>query len=109
MLEHARLLADWFGEARGVRAFRKQSIWYTKGFPGGTHLRRELVEINTLDDLAATLAKADPDLPFPPSAMRVPRGKKSGTQRVALPEGYLDDLDDATPPGPEAEEAISGG
>ena len=47
--------------------------------------------------------------PFPPSAMRVPRGKSAGTQQVSLPEGYLDDLDDATPPGADAEDAGSGG
>ncbi len=42
--------------------------------------------------------------------MRMKRGKRSGTQRVALPEGYLDDrYEDATPPGPEAESADSGG
>jgi hypothetical protein len=41
--------------------------------------------------------------------MRVPRGKTAGTQRVALPEGYLDHLDDAVPPGAEAEAADSGG
>ena len=41
--------------------------------------------------------------------MRVPRGKTGGTQRVALPEGYLDALDDDTPPGILAEAADSGG
>jgi len=41
--------------------------------------------------------------------MRVPRGKTAGRQKVALPEGYLDDLEDATPPAPEAEAADSGG
>lgn len=41
--------------------------------------------------------------------MRVTRGKTAGTQTVALPPGYLDDLDDATPPGREAEAAESGG
>jgi hypothetical protein len=39
----------------------------------------------------------------------VPRGKTSGTQRVVLPEGYLDHLDDETPPGPAAEAEDSGG
>jgi hypothetical protein len=35
---------------------------------------------------------------FPPSAMRVVRGKATGVQRkVALPPGYLANLDDATP------------
>jgi hypothetical protein len=51
----------------------------------------------------------DRTLPFPPDAVRVPRGKTAGTQKVALPEGYLDHLDDATPPGPDAEAADSGG
>jgi hypothetical protein len=42
--------------------------------------------------------------------MRLPRGKRGGTQRVALPEGYLDDLADATPPAEELlQEAVSGG
>ena len=41
--------------------------------------------------------------------MRVPRGKSGGRQKVALPEGYLDDLSDATPPGAEAEDPASGG
>src|SRR4029453_2839177 len=42
-------------------------------------------------------------------AMRVPRGKHGGTQRVVLPEGFLDALDDDTPPGPEAEDPTSRG
>ena len=47
--------------------------------------------------------------PYPPEAMRVPRGKTGGTQKVALPEGYLDRFDDDVPPGAEAETADSGG
>jgi uncharacterized protein (DUF3820 family) len=41
--------------------------------------------------------------------VRVPRGKTAGRQKVALPEGYLDALDDARPPGIAAEAADSGG
>jgi uncharacterized protein (DUF3820 family) len=41
--------------------------------------------------------------------MRVPRGKGSGTQAVSLPENYLLERDDATPPGAEAEDEFSGG
>jgi len=109
MLQHAGLLADWFGEHVGVRSFRKQATWYTKGFPGSPRLRERLIRVSTLADLAEALATADPDLPFPPGAMRMKRGKKAGRQRVALPEGYLDDRDSDQPPGPEAESAISGG
>jgi nifR3 family TIM-barrel protein len=109
MLRHAKLLADWQGERWGVRAFRKQATWYTKGFPQSAKLRSELIRINSLDDLAQVLSTADPTLDFPASALRVPRGKKSGRQRVALPEGYLDDREDETPPVPAAEDDFSGG
>ena len=109
MLEHARLLGAWLGEEGAMRAFRKHSSWYTKGFRGGAPLRERLMHVTTLDELEAVLATADRGQAFPPEAMRVPRGKTAGTQTVALPAGYLDDLDDATPPGREAEAAESGG
>src|SRR5687768_7547565 len=109
MLEHAGLLAAWLGEEGAMRAFRKHSSWYTKGFRGGAPLRERLMRVTTLVELESVLATADRAQPFPPEAMRVPRGKTAGRQTVALPDGYLDDLDDATPPGVAAEAADSGG
>lgn len=109
MLQLAQLLAGHFGEGPGLRAFRKHAAWFTKGFPGSAQLRARLVQVCSLDDLRAALDGLDPALPFPPEAMRVPRGKKSGRQRVALPPGYLRQLDSATPPPREAEAALSGG
>ncbi len=109
MLEHARLLAAWLGEENAMRAFRKHSSWYTKGFPGSAPLRERLMHVKSLAELEAKLAEVDRWLPFPPEAMRVSRGKAGGTQKVALPEGYLDALDDATPPSALAEAADSGG
>jgi nifR3 family TIM-barrel protein len=109
MLEHARRLAAWLGEAGAMRAFRKHSSWYTKGFRGGAALRERLMRVTTLAELESVLATADHSQPFPAEAMRVPRGKTAGRQAVSLPEGYLDDLEDATPPGVEAEAADSGG
>ncbi len=109
MLEHARLLVAWAGEQGAMRAFRKHSSWYTKGFPGGAPLRQRLMQVRTLAELAEVLAGVDREEPFPPDAMRIPRGKSGGTQKVALPEGYLDELDDDTPPGVLAEAADSGG
>jgi nifR3 family TIM-barrel protein len=109
MLEHARLLAAWTGEAMAMRAFRKHSSWYTKGFRGGAPLRERLMHVGTLSELHQVLSGVERDQPFPPDAIRVPRGKTAGTQKVALPEGYLDALDDATPPCAEAEAADSGG
>ena len=97
MLEHARLLADWLGdEAAAMRAFRKHSSWYTKCFPGSAPLRaaadagarpRGAAEamLGGVDRVAARTR---------PKRCACPRGKTAGTQKVALPEGYLDHLDD---------------
>ncbi len=109
MMKHARGLAAFMGEFPGMRAFRKHSAWYTKCFPGSAPLRDALMRVESLQQLEETIAVVDPQTPFPPAAVRVARGKSGGTQKVALPEGYLDHLEDATPPGPEAESADSGG
>jgi nifR3 family TIM-barrel protein len=111
MLEHARLLVAWVGETAAMRMFRKHSTWYTKGFRGSAELRQKLVHVMTLAELAETLAQTDPSTPFPPEAMRVPRGKASGRQRVQLPEGYLEQLDDDAPPLEEVceDESVEGG
>ena len=111
MLEHAQRLVEWLGPRRGVHDFRKHATWYTKGFPASARLRDALIRIESLAELEAILAGVDPELPFPPGAMRVPRGKRGGRQKVALPEGYLDALEDATPPADELRlaEAVSGG
>jgi tRNA-dihydrouridine synthase len=110
MLEHARLLASWLSdEAAAMKAFRKHSGWYTKCFPGSAPLRQRLMQVLRLDELCEVLSAVDRARPYPPAAMRVPRGKTGGTQKVALPEGYLDHLDDDVSPGAEAEAADSGG
>jgi len=110
MIDHCERLTGWMGERLGARNFRKHATWYTKGFPGSTRWRDALIRIESTDELRAILEDLDPTLPFPRHAMRLPRGKRGGTQRVALPEGYLDDLADATPPAEELlQEAVSGG
>jgi len=109
MLEHARRLAEWFGEAPAMRAFRRHATWYTKGFRGSAELRDRLMKLASLDDLTQAVARLDPEQPFPRAVLRVPRGKSGGTQQVSLPPGYLDDREDATPPGVEAEDDFSGG
>jgi nifR3 family TIM-barrel protein len=110
MLEHAGLLAAWLGdETAAMKAFRKHSSWYTKCFPGSAPLRQRLMQVLRVEELREVLAGLDRSLPYPPEAMRVPRGKTGGTQKVALPDGYLDHLDDDTAPGAEAETADSGG
>ena len=107
MRDHAARLAAWFGEAQAMRMFRRHATWYVKGFYGSAALRDALVHIVTLADLDAALAAIRADEPFPPLAMRVPRGKAGGTQQVHLPLGWTDDLDDLAPPA--AEEDGDGG
>ena len=109
MLQHAGLLCKWQGETHAMRAFRRHATWYTKGFRGSAKLRQRLTRVATLAELEAVVREADPTEPFPPSAMRVPRGKTAGTQRVSLPAGYLDDRMDDTPPGAPAEALVGGG
>ncbi|MEE9391969.1 MAG: tRNA dihydrouridine synthase DusB [Planctomycetota bacterium] len=109
MKEHAQRLCAWFGPERGMRMMRKFSTWYTKAFPGSAELRNQLIRVKTFDDLESALTGVDPTIPFPPRAMRVKRGKSSGKQKVSLPPGYLDNLEDDTPPGAAAEDPTSGG
>jgi nifR3 family TIM-barrel protein len=109
MLRHARMLSEWIGEVRAMRDFRRHASWYTKGFRGSARHRERLMRIATLRDFADLLSELDREEPFPPNCMRVARGKTGGTQKVALPDGYLDDLEDATPPPPDAEDEFSGG
>ncbi len=109
MVEHAQLSCDWMGRAQAMRLFRKHATWYTKGFRDSAALRAGLMQVDSVAQLRALLGTRDPMEPFPAAAMRVPRGKASGTQVVALPDGYLDDLTDDTAPGPDAEALVSGG
>jgi nifR3 family TIM-barrel protein len=109
MLDHARRLMEWFGERTAMTAFRRHASWYTKGFPMTSELRAGLMQVATLAQLAELFAAVDRSQPFPPSAMRVPRGKTSAVQKVALPQGYLDNIHDATPPLHDADEMDSGG
>ena len=85
MLEHAGAWRSGSGdEGAAMQAFRKHSSWYTKCFPGSAPLRQRLMRVSTLAELEAVLGEVDRALPYPPEAMRVPRGKTSGTQKVAL-------------------------
>jgi hypothetical protein len=64
-------------------------------------------QIDSLSGLSNALTALDPDEPFPVAALRVPRCKDSGTQRVSLPSGFFDNPFDETLP-PELD-SIEGG
>ncbi|MCS6798499.1 MAG: tRNA dihydrouridine synthase DusB [Myxococcota bacterium] len=107
MIEHAERLCDWLGPREGIASFRKHAGWYTKGFTGSAAVRDRLMRITTLDELRAVLEALDPNEPFPPGAARLPRGKRAGTQKVALPPGFLDAPESCAEPEPH--EMVDGG
>jgi len=120
ILEHARRLVAWTqrgveaqrldaAERAAMRAFRKHTSWYTKGFRASAELRQVLMQVDRVEDLERILTQANANEPFPVDALRAVRGKRGRAQRVALPHGYLDDRYDDTPPEPAAEAAVSGG
>jgi nifR3 family TIM-barrel protein len=107
MVEHARMLAEWFGERQAMLSFRKHGGWYTRGFRSSAPLRDRLMRVRDLAELEEELKGINRDEPFPEHGHLVRRGKRSGTQKVALPDGFWDDPDDPTPP--DSEELVSGG
>ncbi len=98
MRTHAELLGETFGEELGVRQFRKHAGWYLTGFPVGSGVRRSLGLAASLAELHQLLDGLDGDLAFPVDALRMPRGHTNGPRPVRLPAGWLDDVDDPTPP-----------
>ncbi len=112
MRRHAALLVDWAGP-HGIRDFRKHTSWYLKGYATGPAVRNQLQSITDLDHLddllAGLLTDLDPDMALDPNSLRTPRSHRNGPRPVVLPEGWLDDPDDATPPPAEAEALVSGG
>ncbi len=109
MLAHLHALGDWFGEALAVKMFRKQTAWYLKGFRCVKPFHDRLVRIKSFAEVDDICHQLNPDEPFPTTHLRVARGKRRRKQKVSLPPGYLDDLDDATPPSLAGELAVSGG
>ncbi|OBF28112.1 tRNA-dihydrouridine synthase [Mycobacterium sp. ACS4331] len=94
---HAVLLADHFGEDKGMRDIRKHVAWYLHGFPAGSDVRRALALVKTLDELDRLLGNLDGSAPFPEVGSG-PRGRQGSPSKVSLPEGWLDDPDDCTVP-----------
>ena len=127
MVDHARALATFHidslarsgtrsariehdgGEQLAMRTFRKHASWYLTGYPVGGEVRRRFSNVSTLAELDDLIAALDPTLAVVPGGERIRRGHTNGPIRVALPAGYLDDPDDATPPDDADVMALSGG
>jgi nifR3 family TIM-barrel protein len=108
MRDHAQRLVAWDGETMGMKAFRKHASWYLTGYPAGSVLRQRANLVATLTDLDAVIDRLDPTAEIRENALRAARGHTNGPRPVHLPEGWLDLVDDPTPPH-GAEIAGSGG
>ncbi|MGD9702734.1 MAG: tRNA dihydrouridine synthase DusB [Acidimicrobiia bacterium] len=108
MAEHARLLVELMGPF-GVRDFRKHTSWYLTGYPVGPDMRRRMALVDSLAELDDLLAELDPTMALPPGGNRIRRGHTNGPIKVVLPERYLDELDDVTPPDEAGVGELSGG
>ena len=94
---HAELLTEHHDEDKGVRDLRKHMAWYLRGFPVGGDLRRSFAMVSSLAELDDLIGQLDHDALFPSDA-EGPRGRQGSPAKVVLPEGWLDDPEDATVP-----------
>ena len=109
MSRHARLLVEHLGADLALRDFRKHTAWYMTGYPVGGEMRRRLAMVSTLGELDDLIGLLDPATTIVEGGERIRRGHTNGPIRVALPDGYLDHLDDDTVPDDDAVMAVSGG
>ena len=107
MRHHAELPVEDEGEP-GMREFRKHASWYVQGYAVGQSARQRLGMVRSLAELDEILAGLDGSLELPDEARRMKRGHTDGPRPVALPEGWLELVDDPTPPV-GAELLVSGG
>ena len=107
---HAELLIEHFGPEKGIRDLRKHMSWYLHGFPVGSDLRRRFGMVHTLDELDELLGAVGEQGNTDACAVGAdgPRGRQGSPARVALPENWLADPEDATVPA-GAEVMHSGG
>jgi nifR3 family TIM-barrel protein len=109
MYAHAVKLMPHLGPDVAIRDFRKHASWYLTGYPVGGEVRRQFATINSLSELEDLIAAVDPSTVIVEGGERIRRGHTNGPIRVALPFGYLDNLDDLTVPDDADVMALSGG
>jgi nifR3 family TIM-barrel protein len=112
--EHAHLLvthhlAGGGSELNAMREFRKHASWYLTGYPVGSEVRARFAQVSSLAELDDLAGAMPPEVALVAGGERIRRGHTNGPIRVTLPEGYLDDVDDLTPPDDAAVAALSGG
>jgi nifR3 family TIM-barrel protein len=99
MKKHARMLVEARGdEGFAVRDFRRHTGWYMTGYPVGGTARKRLAMASSLAELDDLLDALDPTAELPPGSELLPRGHVQGPRHVVLPEHWLRDAMDPTPP-----------
>ncbi len=81
-----------------MRSFRKHAGWYLTGYPVGGHARKRLAMASSLAELDDLLDALDPTATLPAGSELLPRGHLQGPRHVTLPEHWLRDTADPTPP-----------
>jgi nifR3 family TIM-barrel protein len=113
MTEHARRLVEHHGggdqEPYAMRDFRKHTGWYLSGYPVGPAVRRRMAMVSSLQELHDLVGPLDRTSSIVEGGERIKRGHTNGPRKVALPDGYLDHLDDVAVPDDGAVMALSGG
>jgi nifR3 family TIM-barrel protein len=99
MKRHARMLVEARGdEGFAVRDFRRHTGWYMTGYPVGGSARKALAMASSLAELDDLLDALDPAAELPVGSELLPRGHVQGPRHVVLPEHWLRDPLDPTPP-----------
>jgi nifR3 family TIM-barrel protein len=99
MKRHARALVEARGdEGFAVRDFRRHTGWYLTGYPVGGVARKRLAMASSLAELDELLDALDPTATLPAGSESLPRGHVQGPRHVVLPEHWLRDAMDPTPP-----------
>jgi hypothetical protein len=99
-------------ELKACRDMRKHMAWYLKGYTVGQEPRAALGLVDSLTRFDDITASFELDQPYPGQVAEGPRGRGGSPQRVALPDGWLDDrsLDGVTSAELQlAELSVSGG
>tara|TARA_Y100001970_G_scaffold192210_1_gene233602 strand:+ start:12891 stop:14075 length:1185 start_codon:yes stop_codon:yes gene_type:complete len=111
MLDHLNRLLEFYDEDEStvVRRFRKHAGWYVAGWPVGKELRRHIHAVSSFGELESITDEFDHDAILPPEGVRVKRSHTGGPRRVALPENWLADPQEAVMLTPDAEANVSGG
>lgn len=117
MLRHASAMVRWVdlhnqtnhdSEVSALRAFRKHAGWYVMGFRHAATLREALMQVERVDHLREVLAGRDRNEPYPAAKLRGRRGKRGRLNRVVLPAGFRERLDDDEVPVEPASLASGG-